>query len=166
MEDLGFHVPSLVVYLINFTILLSLLYVVGYKPILRMLDQRAESIKDSVEMVDRVREEAAAQQVEMQKQMEEGRQEGQAMLTQAREIAEKIRDEATSKAKQEADDIVAKARESVQKERDEAIDQVRQHFAEIAILAAERVIDRSLDGKTHKDIIDKVLGESADLNRS
>ena len=140
MEDLGFHVPSLVVYLINFTILLSLLYVVGYKPILRMLDQRAESIKDSVEMVDRVREEAAAQQVEMQQQMEEGRQEGQAMLTQAREIAEKIRDE--------------------------AIDQVRQHFAEIAILAAERVIDRSLDGKTHKDIIDKVLGESADLNRS
>ena len=87
MEDLGFHVPSLVVYLINFTILLSLLYVVGYKPILRMLDQRAESIKDSVEMVDRVREEAAAQQVEMQQQMEEGRQEGQAMLTQAREIA-------------------------------------------------------------------------------
>ena len=52
MEDLGFHVPSLVVYLINFTILLSLLYVVGYKPILRMIDQRAESIKDSVEMVD------------------------------------------------------------------------------------------------------------------
>ena len=140
MEDLGFHVPSLVVYLINFTILLSLLYVVGYKPILRMLDQRAESIKDSVEMVDRVREEAAAQQVEMQQQMEEGRQEGQAMYTQAREIAEK--------------------------NRDEAIDQVRQHFAEIAILAAERVIDRSLDGKTHKDIIDKVLGESADLNRS
>tara|TARA_B100001013_G_C24463545_1_gene384534 strand:+ start:74 stop:574 length:501 start_codon:yes stop_codon:yes gene_type:complete len=166
MADLGFHLPSLIVYLVNFTILLVVLYMVGYKPILNMLDQRTERIRESVEMVDKVREESAAQQAEMQKQMEEGRQEGQAMLTQAREIADKIRDEATSKARLEADDLVSKARESVRKERDEAIEQVRQHFAELAILAAERVIDKSLDGKIHQNIIDKVLDESADLSRS
>ena len=37
MADLGFHLPSLVVYLVNFTVLLVALYLVGYKPILRML---------------------------------------------------------------------------------------------------------------------------------
>ena len=166
MEDLGFHVPSLIVYLINFIILLCLLYVVGYKPILRMLDQRAQSIKDSVEMVDKVREEAATQQLEMQKQMEDGRQEGQVILAQARDIAEKIKDEAVSKAKEEAEEVVAKARDLIKKESDEAINQVRLHFAELAILAAERVIDKSLDGKIHQDIIEKVLNESAELNRS
>ena len=165
MADLGFHLPSLIVYLVNFTILLVVLYMVGYKPILNMLDQRTERIRDSVEMVEKVREEAAAQQAEMQKQMEEGRQEGQAMLTQAREIADKIRDEATSKARLEADDLVSKARESVQKERDEAIDQVRRHFAELTILAAERVIEKSLDSESHKDIIEKVLEDSPDINR-
>ena len=165
MADLGFHLPSLIVYLVNFTILLVVLYMVGYKPILNMLDQRTERIRESVEMVEKVREEAAAQQAEMQKQMEEGRQEGQAMLVQAREIADTIRDEATSKARQEADDLVSKARESVQKERDEAIDQVRRHFAELTILAAERVIEKSLDSESHEDIIEKVLKDSLDINR-
>ena len=165
MADLGFHLPSLIVYLVNFTILLVVLYMVGYKPILNMLDQRTERIRESVEMVEKVREEAAAQQAEMQKQMEEGRQEGQSMLVQAREIANTIRDEATSKARQEADDLVSKARESVQKERDEAIDQVRRHFAELTILAAERVIEKSLDSESHEDIIEKVLKDSPDINR-
>ena len=87
------------------------------------------------------------------------------MLAQAREIADRIRDEATSKARQEADDLVSKARESVQKERDEAIDQVRRHFAELTILAAERVIEKSLDSESHKDIIEKVLKDSPDINR-
>ena len=131
-----------------------------------MLDQRAQSIKDSVEEVDKVREEAATQQLEMQKQMEDGRQEGQVILAQARDIAEKIKDEAVSKAKEEAEEVVAKARDLIKKESDEAINQVRLHFAELAILAAERVIDKSLDGKIHQDIIEKVLNESAELNRS
>ena len=49
MAELGFHLPSLIVYLVNFTILLIILYVVAYKPILRILDQRAERIRGSLE---------------------------------------------------------------------------------------------------------------------
>lgn len=166
MADLGFHWPSLVVYLVNFVILLGVLYAVGYKPILRMLDQRSERIRESVETVERVRQEAAAQQVEMEKRLEEGRQEGQALLAQAREMAGRYREEERDKARQEAEAFIARARADIQRERDEAIDQVRRHFAELAILAAERVIERSLDANAHRDIIEKVLEESPSIDRS
>ena len=160
MADLGFHLPSLIVYLVNFVILLGILYVVGYKPILRMLDQRSEGIRESVEAVERVRQEAAAQQAELEKRMDEGRQEGQAVLAQAREMANRYREDERGKARQEAEAFVARARDDIQRERDEAIDQVRRHFAELAILAAEQVIERSLDESAHRDIIEKVLEES------
>ena len=166
MADLGFHWPSLVVYLVNFVILLGILYVVGYKPILRMLDQRSEGIRESVETVERVRQEAAAQQEEMEKRLDEGRQEGQALLAQAREMADRFREEERDKARQEAETFIARARSDIQRERDEAIDQVRRHFAELAILAAERVIERSLDESAHRDIIEKVLDESPSINGS
>ena len=166
MADLGFHWPSLVVYLVNFVILLGILYAVGYKPILRMLDQRSERIRESVETVERVRQEAAVQQEEMEKRLEEGREEGQALLAQAREMAERYREEERGKARQEAEDFIARARADIQRERDEAIDQVRRHFAELAILAAEQVIERSLDESAHRDIIEKVLEESPGINRS
>ena len=166
MADLGFHWPSLVVYLVNFVLLLGILYAVGYKPILRMLDQRSERIRESVEAVERVRQEAATQQEELEKRLDEGREEGQAVLAQAREMAEKYRVEEREKARQEAEAFIARARNDIQKERDEAIDQVRRHFAELAILAAERVIERSLDESAHRDIIEKVLEERPGISRS
>ena len=158
MADLGFHWPSLVVYLVNFSILLGILYMVGYKPILRMLDQRSAGI--------RVRQEAADQHAEMEKRLDEGRQEGQALLAQAREMADKYREEERGKARQEAEAFVARARDDIQRERDDAIDQVRRHFAELAILAAEQVIERTLDESAHRDIIEKVLEESPSIGGS
>jgi F-type H+-transporting ATPase subunit b len=160
MADLGFHLPSLIVYLVNFVILLGILYAVGYKPILKMLDQRSEGIRESVETVERMRQEAAAQQQDMEKRLDVGRQEGQAVLSQARDMAEKYKEEERGKAKQEGDALLARARAEIRRERDEAIDEVRSHFAELAITAAERVIERSVDASVHKDIIAKVLEES------
>ena len=166
MAELGFHLPSLIVYLVNFVILLGILYAVGYKPILRMLDQRSERIRESVETVERVRQEAASQQEDMQKRLEEARQEGQALLAQAREMADRYREEERQKARQEAEAFIAKARVDIQRERDEALEQVRRQFAELAIVAAERVIERSLDPTIHRDIIEKVLEDSPQTGRN
>ena len=160
LAKLGFHIPSLIAYLINFIILLTILYFVGYKRILAMLDQRSERIRESVETAERVRQESAQQQAELEKRLEEGRQEGQNLLAQAREMAERYREEERERARQEAEAIIARARAEIQRERDEAIEEVRSHFAELAILAAERVIERSLDESAHRDIIEKVLEDS------
>ena len=166
MADLGFHIPSLIAYLVNFVILLAVLYAVGYKPILRMLDQRSERIRESVETVERVRQEAAQQQADMEKRLDVARQEGQSLLAQAREMADRYREEERERARQEAEAFIARARADIQRERDEAIDEVRSHFAELAILAAERVIERSLDESVHRDIIERVLEESSSIDRS
>ena len=163
LAKLGFHIPSLIAYLINFIILLTILYFVGYKRILGMLDQRSERIRESVETAERVRQEAAQQQAELEKRLDEGRQEGQNLLAQAREMADRYREEEREKARQEAEAFVARARADIQSERDEAIDGVRRHFAELAILAAEQVIERSLDESAHRDIIEKVLEESPSI---
>ncbi|MBI2855222.1 MAG: F0F1 ATP synthase subunit B [Chloroflexi bacterium] len=166
MADLGFHIPSLIAYVVNFVILLAVLYAVGYKPILRMLDQRALRIRESVDTAERVRQEAARQQADMEKRLDEARQEGQSLLAQAREMADKYREEEREKARQEAEAFIAQARSEIRRERDEAIDGVRRHFAELAILAAERVIERSLDERAHRDIIEKVLEESPRIDRN
>ena len=55
-SGLGFHIPSLITYGANFLILLAILYTVGFKPILRMLNDRAETIRESLESADKVGE--------------------------------------------------------------------------------------------------------------
>ena len=160
MAELGFHWPSLVVYLVNFTILLVILYLVGYKRILRVLDERSQRIKESMEQAQHLQEESAQRQKEMEEQIREARREGQGLIEQARQSAQRFRDEEREKARLEADAFLSNARSEIKRERDAAVEEVRHQFADLAILAAERVVRRSLDKDAHKELIEQTLSES------
>jgi F-type H+-transporting ATPase subunit b len=58
-----------------------------------------------------------------------------------------------------------RARSDIQRERDEAIGELRREFADLTIMAAEKVIDRSLDKKAHRELIDEVLKEGKTLKK-
>ena len=165
LETLGIHFPSLAIFLVNFLLLLALLYLFAYKPILRLMDQRADRIRDSLEAADRAREEAASSQEAIQVQITEARREGQRIMDQTREAAERFRTEEMDKARQEAEAFVERARADIQRERDNALEEVRSSFGDLAITAAERVIRRSLDRQAHEELITQVLEEGESLRR-
>ncbi len=166
MTQLGFNVPSLIVYLVNFLILLGILYLFAYKPLVRLMDQRAERIRESLEAADQARQEAATSREAVEEALNEARQQGQRLLDQTREAAERYRAEEMDRARQEAENFVLRARGEIQRERDAAIEEVRSNFGDLAITAAERVIGRSLDRQAHEDLIAQVLEEGADIRRN
>ncbi len=162
MEALGVNLPGLVTHIVSFLVLFTILRLLLYKPILRMLDQRSERIRESLEAADLARQESASAQQEVQAQLESARAEGQQLVASAREVAERFREEETAKVRQEIDAERARAEANIQRERDAAIEQLRSEFAGLAITAAERVVQRSLDQRAHQEIIDQVLEESGE----
>ena len=165
MEELGINPAGLLTQIISFLILFGLLYALLYKPLLRVLDQRSARISESLETAEKAREEAARSQEEMRGEIESARAEGQAMIAQAREVADRFRDEELAKARQEIEGERARAQANIQRERDAAIEELRSEFAGLAISAAERVLERSLDESAHRDIIEKVLEEGSEIGR-
>ena len=159
ITDLGINLWSLVAYLINFVILLGILGLFAYKPLMRVLDQRSERIRESLEAADRAREEASTSREAIEEQLNEARREGQRLLDQAREAVERYRGEEMDRARQDAEAFVERARSDIQRERDAAIQEVRTNFGDLAITAAERVIRRSLDRQAHGELISQVLEE-------
>jgi F-type H+-transporting ATPase subunit b len=159
MTDLGINLPSLIAYLLNFVVLLGILFIFAYKPLLRVLDQRSERIRESLEAADRAREEAASSREAIEEQLTGARREGQRLLDQAREAADRFRGEEMDRARQEAETFVERARTDIQRERDAAIQEVRANFGDLAITAAERVIRQSLDRRAHEELIAQVLEE-------
>lgn len=160
MSELGINVPSLIVYLVNFSILAIALYLIGYKRILKMLDQRSQRVKESLDEAERVKQEAAKAQEDMRKQLDESRQSTQQMMEQSRVAAERFREEELAKARAEGEAFLQRARQQIQQERDAAMEELRANFADLAITAAERVVARSLDRRAHQELIDQVLRES------
>ena len=165
MEGLGINLPGLITQVVSFVILFAVLSRLLYKPIVGMLDQRSNRIKESLETAERVREEAAQSQQDMQKQLEEARTEGQQLINQAREVADRFREEELTKARQEIQAERARAQANIERERDAAIEELRREFAGLAITAAERVIERSVDEPAHRDLIEKTLEEGAEVGR-
>ena len=163
LETLGIHFPSLAIYLVNFLLVLLLLYLFAYKPILRLMDQRADRIRESLEAADTARQEAASSQEAIQEQITEARREGQRIMDQAREASERFRTEEMDKARQEAEAFVERAKDDIARERDTALQEVRASFGDLAITAAERVIRSSLARQAHEELINQVLEEGESL---
>ena len=160
LDKLGIDGPSLIAFLINFFILFGLLTLILYKPVTRMLDQRSAKIKESLEQAERMRQESVRAEEAVKAEIEAGRREGQALINQAAQTAEKLKEEARAEARQEAEALIAKARIEIDREREESVNQLRQEFADLTILAAEKVIGQSLDKKSHQQLIDRVLEEA------
>lgn len=165
MEGLGINVPAILAQIINFSILLGLLYLVAYKPIMRMLDERSLKIKESMERTELIKEQASQAEGEVKKSLAAAAKEGKEIVARGMRTGEEIRRRAQGEARQEAESLIARARMEIQRERDEAIDELRKEFADLAIMAAGKVIDRSLDKKAHRQLIDKVLEESTVLKK-
>lgn len=166
LAALGISVPTLLAQIVNFTILFGLLYLVAYKPILRILDERSNKVKESIEQTEHIKEQAAYAEEEARKQIETASKEGQEVIARAVRTGEEVRQRAQQEARTEAETLIARAQTEIQRERDEAIGELRKEFADLTILAAEKVIGRSLDKETHRQLIEKSLEESTSLKKS
>jgi F-type H+-transporting ATPase subunit b len=158
---LGINLPGLLAQLIGFALLLVIMRMVAYKPILGMMDQRSQRIREGLEAAEKMREEAKQADVTVQKRLEEARQEGQGLIGQAQQISNRIQEEARQQAQAEGESLLARARNEIALERDEAIAQIRREFADLTIAAAEKVIGQSLDKKAHERLIEEVLTQSS-----
>ncbi len=165
LAELGINLPTLIAQIVNFAILFGILYVVAYKPIMRMLDERSRRVRESMEQAEAIKVKTASAGEEIKKQLGIAAKEGQERIARAVRAGEEVKQKAQEDARLEAEALLNRARLDIQRERDEAITELRKEFADLTIMAAEKVVDRSLDGKAHRQLIEKVLEESKSLKQ-
>ena len=165
MEGLGISLPTLLAQIVNFVILFGLLYLVAYKPVMRMLDERSKKVKDSMEQTEYIKEQAARAEMETKRKIEDAGKEGQEVIARAVRTGEEVGQRAQQTAKEDAEALINRARTDIQRERDGAIDELRREFADVTVQAVEKVIDRSLDKEAHRQLIEKALEESTTLGK-
>ena len=138
MDALGINLPGLITQIVSFIILFVILSKLLYKPLVGMLDQRAEKIKEGLEASERARDDASKAEEAITQQLDEARLEGQKLISQARETAEKFRKDEMEVATSDIENMKLKAEKDIQRERDAAIEDLRKEFADLVITAAER----------------------------
>ncbi|HEY3110848.1 MAG TPA: F0F1 ATP synthase subunit B [Chloroflexota bacterium] len=160
MEQLGINLNGLIAQLINFLILYFLLSKFLFPRVTQMLDARAARIRESVERAEQVQRDAERTEQQFHERLAEARREGQGIVANANQIAQRIQAEAQEKAQGEAEAFLTRAREQIRRETQQASAELRQQVASLAMLAASRVVERSLDERQHVELIERVLREA------
>ncbi len=159
MEKLGINLNFLISQIVNFLILLALLRLFLYKPVLNMLAERRQRIKEGLEAADKAKEEAAKERAEFDRKLEEERRLAQQKIAEATKASEKAREEIIRKAQEDAQAIMDRAREEAGKERERILAEARKQVAELTILSTQKVLGRMLDENLQKQLIQEFLAE-------
>ncbi|MDZ7845630.1 MAG: F0F1 ATP synthase subunit B [Owenweeksia sp.] len=131
----------------TFLILLFLLGKFAWKPILKAVRQREESIEQALNSADKAREEMSRLKADNEKILRQAREERDGILKEAREIKDSMITEAKGKAGQEADKIIEQAREQIENEKMRAITELKNSVGKMSIDIAEKILRQELSDK-------------------
>jgi len=136
----------------------------AWKPILKSLKDREESIDEALHEADKARQEMKELKFSNEELLAEAKDERDALLRQAREIKEKLIEDARLKANEESNRIIESARETIENEKMAAMVDLKNQIARLSIEIAEKVLQHELSDKSKQnDFVDQLI-KKANLN--
>ena len=152
--------PGLMIWtLILFGITLFVLKRFAFGPIQRVIDERRERIRQSLEEADRARDEARRLLEEHRALMAQARGQADEVLAEARKIAESQRERVKEEVEVDRQRRLEDTRRQIEAETQRALEQIRGEVAELALVAAEKITAKSLTGDDHRRLIDEAIRE-------
>ncbi len=142
---------------ITFVALVFALYKIAWKPILSMLEEREQKIRESLQAADKARAEAEQSSEERLRIVREAKNEAQKLLAEARRSAEKMSDDMMRKAQGEAELLLARAKSEIEASRDNVLQQMRDLAVELSMAATEKLIRKDLSREEHQRIIQESM---------
>jgi F-type H+-transporting ATPase subunit b len=147
-----------------FIALILLLKKFAWGPILSAVEEREEGIKEALELAEKAKEEMQALNANNERILAEARIERDILLKEAREMKDKIVNEAKDQANTEADKILLSAKEQINNEKLKAITELKNQVADMSIDIAEKILRSELsDVNKQKELVAQVL-KSNELN--
>jgi F-type H+-transporting ATPase subunit b len=129
----------------------------AWGPILDQLKTRENFIHDALSSAKQQREAAEATLKEYGEKLRAARAEADAIISQSRGDAERLREEMRQKAKGEADTIVQNAERQIRLETGRALQQIRHEAADLSVMIASKLIQRNLSKEDNEKLIEDAL---------
>ena len=141
-----------------FILLLVILKKFAWKPILKAVDDRNNSIKEALSSAEKAKAEMEQLSANNEKILQEARIERDSIIKEARAIKENTISEAKNKASTEAEKIILSAKEQISNEKMKAMTELKNEIADISIQMAEKILKSELkDEKSQKKLIEQTL---------
>ena len=145
---------------LSFSVILFILKKFAWKPILKALKERENTIDTALKSADKAREEMEHLKADNEKIIKEAKNIRDNLLKEARQVKDKIISEAKQKANSEANIIIADAKRQIENEKEAALDEIKNQIAGFSVEIAEKILKKKLEKtKDQNDLINELIDE-------
>ncbi|MBI4994616.1 F0F1 ATP synthase subunit B [Candidatus Peregrinibacteria bacterium] len=159
ITKLGIDWKLLIAQIINFLILLFILYKFAYRPILEMLQKRSKTIEKG--MHDAKASEERLKEIEQTRRsiLDEAARSVGKLLEKAKTDAETMKKDLMAEASAQAEDLLRRTKAQVAEEKEKMTEDVKKEVAKFIILATGKILQREFSDADQKRLADAVALE-------
>jgi F-type H+-transporting ATPase subunit b len=159
MESLGIDLKLFIAQVVNFLIVMLLLWKFAYNPVLKMLDDRREKIEKGVKDAEEAAKSKAAAQIEAEKIQEKAYSDANEILKNAQAAAVAEGAELIKKASSQADRILKTAKDEANSAKDKTLAEAKKEISGIITLALDKIVGEELNQENKNKLTAKAIQE-------
>lgn len=149
---------------IAFLILLFVLGKFAWKPIMKAIGEREQGITDAIASAEKVKLEMAQLKNDNEALLATAREERAVILKEAKDIKDKMINDAKNEAKVQAAKIIADAQASIVNQKMAAITDLKNQVGNLVIEVSEKILRRELANKDEQENYIKQLTADVKMN--
>ena len=152
--------PGLMIWtIVCFLIALFVLKRYAFGPIQKLIDERRERIRRSLDEADAARNEARRLLEEHRALIGQARGQAEEILTEARRVAEANERRMREELETDRQRRLEETRKQIEAETRRALEQIRLEVVDLSLLAATKVTGKALDDSDHRRLIEEAIAE-------
>lgn len=157
----GVDWPHLFAQIVSFSIVCAVLYLLAYKPILRMLSQRREQIAQGLANAEKIRSELARLEIDRRNVLAAADADGRRLVEEARAAAAVVQAEETRRATATAEQIVLNARAAAEREHAQMLVELKRQIGRLVIRTSAAVTGKILTPEDQRRLAEETARQLA-----
>jgi len=158
-------IPGLMIWtIVFFVIVFVVLKKYAFGAIQKLIDERREQIRRSIEEADDARDEARKLLEEHRQLIGQARGEAEQILTEARRTRESMEQRMREETEQERQRRLEETRKEIDAAVKRGLEEIRNEVAELTLEATSRIVGKTLDSDRDRELIAEAIG-SLDFSR-
>ena len=158
---LGINLKIFLAQLLNFLIVLVVMWKWVYTPLVKLLDERSKRIETSMKHAEDIEKRMKEVEIDHKRILAEAQTEAASIMEHAKTQADERKKELLEAAKTEVQKIVTQGKEQLRAEKTAMLRDAKTEFVDIAVAAAENILKKSVDEKSSRklaeDLVDKMV---------
>lgn len=143
--------------LINFAIVLAVLYFFAFKPLVKIMSERTTKIEKSLKDAEEIEKRLALTEKERAEVIAIAKKQAAILIEEADKRGEERRAELIAKAKEDIGQVINQERAKMSREKAETLKEIKKEIGDLVVLSVEKLLNEKMTGEKDQELIKKLV---------